>query len=444
MNIFIVGGGTVGSITAEYFSKEGHDVTVIEPDPARIRLLHDSLDIGVVEASGTDFAVMKDLPLDRADLFIALTDDDECNILSCSLAKAQGARRRIARINDKQFLEQENMLFLKNSGIDEVVNTNERLTQLIATLVRYPGMTDIQHFLDRRFVIAKYSFGKDSPHYGNELRSIEFPFPVQKIGLEQVSGFKPYDESTVVNEFLYAYYGCDIEHLDALQAIVAPRARGIRRVAIFGQGYKSGTAGAELGVALKKQGIGGIELIEEQDEDAVRLTSKYPFPVIVDDPSRPHFAKAGNLRNVDLFLGYSANFEKNIYACSVAAREGVPYTVALVRYPEHTAFVSTIPLTAFLNPAIVTANKILEHHQQTAILTRSILEYKQVECVEILISPGSPLAKSGKLPFKDSRCVAVLRGGQMLPPEDAGVVRPGDRALLLMINGEMESLRSLL
>ncbi len=446
MNIFIVGGGTVGSVTAEYFSKEGHDVTIVEPDPARIRLLNDSLDISVVEGSGTDFSTMKEIGLGKADIFLALTDDDECNIIACSLARSQGARRRLARINDRQFIEPDNVLWLKENGIDDVVNTNESLTRMIQSLVRYPGMTDLQRFLNDKYAVAKFSFSKNSIHYGKRLDDLKFNFPVQKIGYEQVSSFKPYDGTVEINEFLYVYYGCERDRLSDLQRLLAGHIRTIKSVAIFGQGYKSTTAGAELGMALKKEGITTIELITEEDDVALQLSNKYPFSVIVDDPSRPHFAKSGNLQHVDLFLGYSDNFEKNIYACSVASREDVPYTFALVRYPEHTSFVSTIPLTSFLNAAIVTAHQILNEHQPTGIIARSIMEYKHVECVEILVAEdsalvGKPLAQ---LSFKNSQCISLMRGGDLIPLKEDMKIDEGDRLLLLIVNGEMELLRPLL
>lgn len=446
MNIFIIGGGTVGTITAEYFSREGHSVTVVEHDPSRIKTLQDQLDINVIEGKGTDHSLLSTAGIQDAKLFMALTDSDESNIIACTLAKFFGVPRRIARISDADFLGTENLLSLKELGVDEIVNTSEALILEFSKIVPYPGMTDIKHHLDNKYVIAKYSFSKESAYYGKPLSEIEIPFAHIPLGYEQIGGFMPYNPSVTVNEFLYAYYACETALLPELHKCLAAGCSGIRRVMIYGGGYKSRNTSGELGLALQRLGVPSIELVVENEQDAQKLSAKYPFQILMDDPSRPQFAATGNLKDIDMFLALSSNFEKNLYACSVAFRENVPYTFAAVRYPEHTSFASAIPLTDFINPAIVTANNVMRFHQADTIVSRTILQFDQVECLEILVSPKSAMA--GKpvktLPFKNSRCIALLRGNQIIHAQPDTEILPKDRVVFLLVNGEAAQLRSLL
>lgn len=445
MNILIVGGGTIGRITAEYFSREGHSVTVVEHDPERIRTLQDQLDIVVVEGKGTDQAVLKSANIDGTELFLALTDNDESNIISCTLAKFAGVPRKIARINDMQVLAmKDNPRSFAELGIDEIVNTGEALIHEIRKLVRYPGMTDIHHYLDNKYIIAKFSFSRTSPHFGSLLRDIPLPEGVMPLGFEQVGSFQPYNDSVRANEFLYVYYSCETKDFPALYKALAPNYRPVRSVMIYGGGYKSRQTGGALGTALKEEGVTSVELVEEDADEARKLSAKYPFKVIHDDPTLPHFARSGNLKNVDLFLGISGNFEKNLYACSVAYREQVPYTIAFVRYPEHTGFVSAIPITEFINPALVTANKVLRYHEADTIVSRTILEYNSAECLEFHISPKSKFAgkRVNALPFIKSRCIVLLREGALVDMSVNPEIRPDDRLLFLLVNGEADTFRS--
>ncbi len=445
MNIFIVGGGSVGALTAEYFCKEGHDITIVEHDARRVKALQDQFDIRVVEGKGTDAALLAESGLKDAQLFLALTDHDETNIIACTLAKFAGVPRRIARISDAQFMGQDKMLSLRELGVDEVVNTSDSLTQEILQFVDLPGMADVKYFLDRKITVVKFGFGKNSSHYGKTLGDISLPSTTQPLGCAQVGGFRAFDPQATVNEFLYGYFACETAQLPELHRSLAAGTSRINRVMIYGGGYKTRFMGGDLGLALKERGVGAIELIEEQEEEAKALSARYPFKVLLDAPSTPHFVRTGNLEGVDLFIGISPNFEKSLYACAVAHREGAPFTLALVRYPEHTAFVSAIPLTTFLNPAIVTANKILKYHQADTIISRSILEYTQAECMEVLVTQNMRLAGMmlSDVQCGESRCLGVLRDQQLLQPSNDLILQVRDRVLFMIDNADAEHFRSL-
>lgn len=444
MNILIVGGGTIGRISAEYFSKEGHSVTVVESNPDRIRILQDQLDIVVVEGRGTDQAVLQSAHVEKTELFLALTDSDESNIIACTLAKFAGVPRKIARINDMQVLAQKDTASLQALGVDDIVNTGESIVQEMLKIAAYPGMTDVHHYLDNRFVVCKFSFAKNSPHAGKMLKEITLPEGTMRLAYEQVGAYSPYDGDVRVNEFLYLYCACEEKLLSSLHAALSPGCAPIKNVMIYGSGYKSRQTGGALGQALMERGVSQVELLEEDREEARKLSAKFPFKVINDDPTLPHFERAGHFHGVDLFLGIASNFEKNLYACSIAHRQRVPHTVAFVRYPEHTSFVSAIPVMEFMNPALVTANKILKYHQADTIVSRTILEYGQAECLEFVVRPQGKFAGKAlsKLPFKKSQCIALLRGSALLPADAGTVLQPQDRLLLLVINGEIDTLRS--
>lgn len=447
MNIIIIGGGTVGTIVAEYFSKEGNSVTVIDDNPARLRLLQDRMDITTIEGKGADHSVLENAGLKNTDFLLALTDSDETNIIACTMAKVSGVARRLARMNDAHFLGTHNLLSLRELGVDAIVNTSECLTREITKMMTMPGMTDIHACLEGELTIVKFSFHRGSVHEGKQLGEISFPFPCVPIGYQKIGDYSPYDPSVTVNEFVYGYYACATQDLQKLHAILAPDARTIRRVMLYGGGYKSRYGSGELGMALQQAGVDQIELITEDEEEARRFSARYPFPVMFDDPSRPHFAQT-NLRGADAFIGMSPHFERNLYACASAHREGVPYTIPFVRYPEHTALASFIPLTHFLNPAIVTANRVLRHHRADTVLSRTIVEYGQAECAEILIQQHHPLAgkTSAQIPLRHSRCIGVLRDRALLPLSDihGTVFQSGDRLLLLVLNGDVDHLRSIL
>lgn len=445
MNIVIIGGGSVGFITADYFAREGHNVTVVEEKKHIIARLQDKLDVNVVEGHGTDMSVLESAQVGDADLFLALTDNDEVNIISCTLAKYSNVPRKIARLNKSFLLMQKNAAALHELGVDEVVDTEESLVHEMVKLVKYPGTADLKHFMGREYVVGIFSFSRTSQYYGKPLSEVQFPVPVMPLGYTKVSDFQAYDPNVIVNEFLYVYYGCETKHLEKLHRTLFSDTEPIKNVLLFGRGYKSNTTVLSLSQALKDAGVSSTIVLDDEDE-AKWVSARTETPVIFGDPSRPDFARTQEFKKQDGFIALTDHFEKNLFSASVAYREMVPLTISLVRYPEHVNFVSTIPLTAFVNPALVTANKIMKYHKLDSIISRTILNYQQVECVElVLVNHPEIIGKKIKeLGFKHSQIVAIRRGHQFLVIDSDTTLMKDDNVLLLLADKEKDKLQTLI
>lgn len=446
MNILIVGGGSIGYIVAEYFSREGHNVTVIEQDDALIQGLQNALDVNVIRGTGSDIAILKAAGIDQARLFLALTDNDEVNIITCTYAKRAGVPVKIARLNQSIYLTRDSASALKDLGVDEIVDTEKIIIKEILKLVKYPGAADIKYFLDGKYAVAILSFNRDSVYYGKTLGEIPLNVSVLPLGYTKVSDFKPYDPVVIINEFLYVYYACRSKDLRLLHGALFPDARKIKRAMIFGSGYKTQDTNIDLGLALKEQGVHEINLVEENPKKAQHFSAQADFPVILGDPSKPSFAQTERLKDQDAYIALSDNFEKNLFSCSVAFKERVPYTISLVRYPEHVNFVSEIPLTSFINPALVSANKIMKYHRIDRIISRTILGYDQTECIEAVLSHKSKLVgkKIADLPLQNSRLLAIRRRKRFIDLQPDLVLKPKDHILFFLVEAEKEIVKDII
>ena len=104
MRAVIVGAGKVGFNIAQLLSREGHDVVIIEKDEERLTIVEDHLDIQTILGSGSNYRVLEDAGVKGAKLFIAVTEADELNIVSCALAKQYGVPQTIARIRNPEYV----------------------------------------------------------------------------------------------------------------------------------------------------------------------------------------------------------------------------------------------------------------------------------------------------------------------------------------------------
>lgn len=161
MNVVIIGAGEVGSTIAASLA-ENHDVTVIELDSDRVDDLTYNLDVLAIEGDGTDPTVLRDADAQNADLFIASTDIDETNIVSCGTVKALGNPFTIARVKRPQFLDtwrhQEGAF-----GVDFMVCTDLLTAKELVAVAGLPTARDVGTFADELVQMAEFEIFADSP-----------------------------------------------------------------------------------------------------------------------------------------------------------------------------------------------------------------------------------------------------------------------------------------
>ena len=98
MQIIVVGAGEVGSYVADRLSREGHDISVIDTDAGRLREVDDALDVLTVYGSGTHPQILRRAGIETCDILVAVTSDDEVNLIASLYAKSVGVERSIVRI----------------------------------------------------------------------------------------------------------------------------------------------------------------------------------------------------------------------------------------------------------------------------------------------------------------------------------------------------------
>lgn len=153
MDIIIVGCGKVGSALAEVLSEE-HNVTVIDKKEEVIDSIVNDLDVMVIAGNCLQTDVLEEANVDKANIFIAVTNSDEVNILSCLIAKKMKARHCVARVRNPEFDKQ--LVFMREElGISMMVNPDYNAANEIAKVLRYPEAINIESFAKGRVDLAE-------------------------------------------------------------------------------------------------------------------------------------------------------------------------------------------------------------------------------------------------------------------------------------------------
>jgi len=172
LRIIIVGAGEVGFHLAKILSQERHDIVVIDNNPEHVARVNESLDVMVVEGSGTELKTLKQAEASEANMLIAVTTLDEVNFTSCMLAGKLGVKKKILRVNDPHFLSEPGGPSGEDFGIDLMIYPEGLAAQEIVRLIRRSAATEVLEFAEGRIQLIGIRLDQESPLLNKKLKDI--------------------------------------------------------------------------------------------------------------------------------------------------------------------------------------------------------------------------------------------------------------------------------
>ena len=194
MYVLIVGAGKVGWNLARELLGKGHELSVIEADSARYATVEDELEHAVQYGDGSELWVLDRGGIERADMVIAVTGDDEDNILICQVAREKyGVERVIARCNNPRNLQHFELL-----GIKPAVSATDLILRLIEHEVPQYGPLHLLDLPQERLEIIELEVAADSPAAGKIVKDLGLPDGSLVIAImRDGSGFVPLADSLI-------------------------------------------------------------------------------------------------------------------------------------------------------------------------------------------------------------------------------------------------------
>jgi trk/ktr system potassium uptake protein len=194
MYIVVVGAGKVGWNLARELIGKGNEVTVIESEPARFAMVEEELEHAVHYGDGSELWVLERAGVARADMVIAVTGDDEDNILICQVAREKyGVERVIARCNNPRNLQHFELL-----GIKPAVSATDLILRLIEHEVPRYGFLHLLDLPQERLEIIEIEVAEGSPAAGTMVKDLGLPDGSLAIAiLRHGTGFVPLSDSVI-------------------------------------------------------------------------------------------------------------------------------------------------------------------------------------------------------------------------------------------------------
>ncbi|MFC1992955.1 potassium channel family protein [Chloroflexota bacterium] len=171
MYIIIIGGGRVGYYLTKALLDEGHEILIVEKNEAVSRVITDELGSVCLHGDGCEAATMAEIGTVRADMLVAVTGDDEDNLIACQVAKHKfNVPRTIARIRNPR-----NETIFKKMGIDVTVSSTDIILEHIEEGVPTHSLTHLFPIREEGLQIVEIKIFPESSTVGKTVRDLSLP-----------------------------------------------------------------------------------------------------------------------------------------------------------------------------------------------------------------------------------------------------------------------------
>ncbi|MHC3994629.1 NAD-binding protein [Thiomicrolovo sp. ZZH C-3] len=431
MNIIIAGAGRVGYRLASTLSHR-HNVTIIDRRAAALQQLQESIDVFTIAGDIENPDTYLPLKQRRFDIFIAVTDSDEANILSTLIAgDVIEADTKIIRLKNPYFADS---TIAGKLGISSAVFPFSSAARSISALLDYPQANNVKSFIYSPFQMVSV-YVESAPGTGIPVSEFVHETCVV-VGLERDKHFSLPDGESVLYRSDLVYFFGDPETIRAYCARLNPAVPDrIDRVAIF----DAGQLGLEIAKALIPRGV-KLKIIDKHLEKCERASEQLQDKAAVINS---HYIEHTLFDNehagrADLAIFTSEEDEENIIRCLEAKEHGIPRTVAINNDIERYGLMHSLGIIPMRGPKSSAYYAILEAIGSSSIISerhycggRGIIYSRK-------IFSDSPLL--GKLlpPPDPKRCRSFLLRDNLLLPWVAKLQLHEDDVLFVFLDAENE------
>ncbi|MDO5718279.1 MAG: Trk system potassium transporter TrkA [Tissierellia bacterium] len=436
MKIVIVGGGKVGEAICQELS-DTNDIILIDNDPEVIDSIFSQYDIQAVVGNGANVNVQTEATVEDAEVFLAVTNSDELNIISSIIARKLGAKYTIARVRNPEYHERVD--FIKSSlGITSMINPEEESAAVISEILKYPTAQSIESFASGKVNMVQILIDEDAFLKDMTLRDFRESFDGRLLVCIVERGLDVFIPSgdTKLLEGDKIYVTGSMNDLDKFYRNFKEYNAPIESALIIGGGRIS----YYLIKKLIKRGI-SVKLIEVDREIATQMSNDFSDVIVINaDGTDQEILEEEGISEFDACIALTGIDEENIINSVFAKHKNVKKCIAKVNRTGMLKILGEIGLDTIITPKRIIADKIVRFVRSLGATGDSAIEklYKladrRVEAMEFIASENSKTIgiKLVDLDLLDNTLVSfIMRNGDMIFPSGNDCIMPEDRVVIV-------------
>ena len=439
MNIIICGAGRVGFTIAKLLVEQNHSITVIDQSSEDIQKINDSLDVKAIVGKATYPSVLEKANATEADMIIAVTKNDEINMLVCQIAYTVfNVPKKIARIRSQDYL---NPKFSKvynkeNLPIDVIISPEIEIAKSIQRKLEAPGALDNVPFAENKIRLLEISVNKSCPLINIKLNELTKKFPKLEaniLGVIRKEKFIILKKNDVLEENDKAYVIINSAQMQLTLSAFGHNEKISNKILIIG----GGNIGFNLAKNIEQSFESArIKIIEKDKDRAEYIANELNNSIIINGNGLDEdVLSEANLEEIETVLALTNDDEDNLMVSVLVEKFSKnKRTMALINKPNYSLLQSSLKIDDLIDPRMNTVSSILKHVHKGTIETAYSILNGEYEVIEAEIIETSELInkelKNSDLP-DEIRIGAIARGNDIIIPRSSFVFLKDDIVVFL-------------
>lgn len=413
MRVIVVGAGEVGTHIAQLLSREGHDVTVVDSNRRRVKEIDKLLDVSLVHGSATDPEAMREAGVGRADLLVAATSQDEVNLVASLIAKLEGVKHRIVRLESAGLRGSAARELHRAVGANLVIDPDDAVARAVLDLLSFPGATEIARLAEGKLLMLAATLREKAPFANMALSDIaakydgDWDFIVCTLTRDGKTIVPRSEHSLEVGDDVRIV--CRAEAQEDVRVQLGLKGGEHHRVMIMGGGRTGEILARQL---VRKDHV--VAIIDRDPERAQELAEALPGALILlGDITDAAMLTEEDVGSYDAVVALTGEDDSNILACLFAKRSGASETIAVLHRLELQHLLRDAGVDVAISPRTASANEVLRIVRGgTSAVATSLGD--DIEFYEVEVAHGSDVEgrqiKNLKLP-RHTLIASIVRDG---------------------------------
>ncbi|MBO7401963.1 MAG: Trk system potassium transporter TrkA [Lachnospiraceae bacterium] len=451
MNIIIAGCGNIGRTLAEQLNAEGHDITVIDNRQSAVETVTAADEALGVVGNITSLSVLEDAGVRSADILIAVTGNDELNLLACLMARKSGCKSTIARVENPDYNGRQIGFMKEELGLSMVVNPHRAAARETGRLLKYPSALRVESFAKSRVEIITFKLDAKSILCGLSLKDMAVKLKCDVLISLVTRGEEviiPGGDFVLQEKDEISVVGAEEKMVHFLKILKLPTASA-RDIMIAGGGRMAQYLAQEMlgmGVAVK--------LIERDDERCRSLSELLPRATIIHgDATEKNLLLEEGLIDTNAFISATDFDEENIMLSLYAKSVSKARCITRIHRVSYENLLDKLEVGSTIYPKNITAEHIIKYVRAmknslgSNIETLYRLHDNKVEALEFLIREYSAVTEKplSELKLKNGvLVVCVTRKGQFSLARGNTRIDIGDTVIVMTTNSGITDIKDIL
>jgi trk system potassium uptake protein TrkA len=438
LQIIIVGCGKVGRTLIEQLSREGHDIIIIDQNAEKIEEITNMYDVMGIVGNGASYSVQKEAGIEAADLIIAVTESDELNLLTCTIAKQVGNCAAIARVRTPDYSKEVGYLREK-LGLAMIINPELEAAKEAARILYLPTALEVSTFAHGQAELIKFKIPEDNvldgmtiAHMGSKFTNNLLVCAIERDGEVYI----PSGNFQMQKGDIFSFVSTPKSARKFLKAI-GFKTKQVKNTLIIG----GGKAAYYLAEQLIHMGI-EVTIIENDRKRCEELSDLLPEAVIINgDGTNQDVLKEVGIETVESFVPLTGIDEENVILTLFAKSVSNAKVITKINRINFTDVISQLDLGSVLYPKYITAEAIIAYVRARTASKDSNIETlyhmfeMRVEAIEFRVYEDDPRLTNialKDLALKDNLLIAFInRNGSIIIPSGRDHIQMGDAVMIV-------------